>query len=100
MGEETSWFDLFPGAHGLKAVLQHSLGREWKFLVFQDTAFGLSHVAGALLVLAFAIIAGLAYRSAVSKGGDDAVVPPPKFNLRNLVEMFTEAVLSVAEGVM
>lgn len=100
MGEETSWFDLLPGAHGLKIVLQHSLGRDWKWLMFQDTAFGIWHVAGALMVLCFVIIAGLAYKGAVGKGGDEAVVPPATFNLRNLVEMFTEAVLSVAEGVM
>ena len=50
MGEETSWFDLLPGAHGLKIVLQHSLGREWKWLMFQDSAFGIWHVGGALLV--------------------------------------------------
>ena len=100
MGEETSWFDLLPGAHNLKAVLSHSLGREWKWLLFQETHFDLWHVAGALLVLGFVIVAGLSYRAAVSGGGDDAVVPPPTFNLRNLVEMFVEAVLSVAEGVM
>lgn len=100
MGEETSWFDLLPGMHNLKVVLQHSLGREWKWLMFQDTHFDLWHVAGALLVLVFVTIAALAYHAAASQSGDDKIVPPPTFNLRNLVEMFTETVMGVAVGVM
>ena len=101
MGEETTWFDLLPGAYGLKAVLAHSLGRDWKWLMFQDTHFDLWHVAGALMVLAFVTVAALAYhRAATAQSGDDRIVPPPTFNLRNLVEMLTETVMSVAIGVM
>ena len=100
MGEETTWFDLLPGAHNLKLAAQLALGREWKWQMFQDTHFSLAHVFGALLVLLLAIAGGIAYRSATAKGGDDAVIPPPVFNLRNLFEMFTEAVVGIAEGVM
>jgi F-type H+-transporting ATPase subunit a len=101
MGEETTWFDLLPGAYGLKAVLAHSLGRDWKWLMFQDTHFDLWHVAGALLVLAFVTVAALTYhRAATAQSSDDRIVPPATFNLRNLVEMLTETVMSVAVGVM
>jgi F-type H+-transporting ATPase subunit a len=106
MGEETTWFNFIPGLDNLKAVLAPALGREegqgfyFRALVFQDSRFDMAHVWGALLVLAFAVAGGLAYSKAVKKGGDDAIVPPAKFGLRNLFEMFTEAVLSVAEGVM
>ncbi len=100
MGEETTWFDLLPGMHGLKAVLQHSLGREWKWLMFQDTHFDLWHVCGALLVLCFVTVAALVYSKAAASTGDDKIVPPARFNLRNLVEMFTEAVHGVAVQVM
>lgn len=100
MGEETTWFDLIPGMHGLKQVAEVHLGRQMKWQMFQETNFSLAHVMGALLVLCFVVIGALAYNSAVGKGGDDAIVPPAKFNLRNLFEMFTEAVLGIATGVM
>jgi F-type H+-transporting ATPase subunit a len=93
--------------HNLKLMAAHALGREtpdegffFRWQMFGDSNFTLAHVFGALLVLAFVIIGGLAYRSATAKGGDDAIVPPAKFNLRNLFEMFTDAVVGVAEGVM
>jgi F-type H+-transporting ATPase subunit a len=97
MGEETTWFDFLPGLPGLKHTLEHSLGREapgqgfyFRWQMFGESHFTLAHVFGVTLVL----------RSAVSKGGEGAIVPPSTFGLRNLMEMFSEAVLSVAEGVM
>jgi F-type H+-transporting ATPase subunit a len=48
----------------------------------------------------FVAIGAFAYNASVSKGGEGAIVPPSKFNLRNLFEMFTDAVLGIAEGVM
>lgn len=100
MGEETTWFDFIPGVPGLKAFSEIWLGRSWRASAFQENNFGLAHVFGTLLVLTLVIIGGLAYRSATSKPGDDAIVPPSKFNLRNLMEMFTDAVLDIATGVM
>jgi F-type H+-transporting ATPase subunit a len=107
MGEETTWFDLIPALRNLKAISAHVLGREeptqgmfFRWQMFQDSNFTMAHVYGALLVLLFAVVGGLAFRSAVSKGGEAAIVPPPKFNLRNLFEMFTDAVVGIAEGVM
>ncbi len=107
MGEETTWFDLIPAVHNFRSVAAHLLGREapgdhfyFRWQMFGDSYFTLAHVYGAVLVLLFALVGGLAYRSAVAKGGEAALVPPPKFNLRNLFEMFTDAVVSTAEGVM
>ena len=107
MGEETTVFDFLPGLPGLKATLAHSLGREtagqgfyFRWQMFGDSNFTMAHVFGATLVLLFAIVGGLAYRSAVSKGGEAAIVPPATFGLRNLFEMFTDAVMNIAEGVM
>ena len=107
MGEETTWFDFIPGIHNFKEIAAHFLGREtpdqgmyFRWQMFGASNFTMAHVYGALLVAAFAIVGGLTYRSAVSGGGEAAIVPPPKFNLRNLFEMFTDAVLATAEGVM
>jgi F-type H+-transporting ATPase subunit a len=107
VGEETTWFDFLPGVHNLKELAAHYLGREtpdqglyFRWQMFDASSFTLAHVLGALLVLVFAIIGGMAFRGAVSKGGEAAIVPPPRFNLRNLFEMFTDAVMSTAEGVM
>jgi F-type H+-transporting ATPase subunit a len=107
VGEETTLFDFIPGLHNLKHIGAHLLGREtpdqgmfFRWQMFGDSDFTLAHVFGALLVLIFVIIGGLAYRSAVAPGGEAAIVPPARFGLRNLFEMFTDAVVNIAEGVM
>ena len=106
MGEETTWFNFIPGLNNLEKMLGHTLGREegqgmfFRWQLFQDSAFTMAHVYGALLVFGFVTFGALTYRRAVAGGGDGAVVPPERFDLRNLFEMFTEAVMSVAEGVM
>ena len=107
MGEETTWFDFLPGVHNLKHFAAHLLGREtpdqgmfFRWQMFDASYFTIAHVLGALLVLAFAIAGGLAYRNGVAAGGEAAIVPPSRFSLRNLFEMFTDAVFSTATGVM
>lgn len=104
MGEETTWFDFLPGVHHLQLFAQEKLGRTWHWQMFQETNFDLAHVFGALLVLLFVVIGAVVYRTAVAgagqPGNDAAIVPPDRFNLRNLFEMFTDAVVSVSSGVM
>jgi len=100
MGEETTWFDFLPGLAGISEQGQRIMGRDWRWQMFGDTHFTMSHVWAAVLVLAFGLIGAISYRGAVAGGGEGAIVPPAKFGLRNLFEMFTDAVFSTAEGVM
>jgi len=99
MGEETTWFDLLPGVHNLAKFAEQFLGRKAGLQAF-PTAFTLTHVFAVALVFLFCVIGALSFSSAMSKGGEAAIVPPRKWNLRNLFEMFTDAVLSVGESVM
>jgi F-type H+-transporting ATPase subunit a len=107
MGEHSTWFDFLYGFEGWQRVhhfLEHQLGRgpgtarPWKFAMLNETHFTLTHVMLALLVAVFLIFGAFVYKGAVSRR--DAVVPPPRFNLRNLFEMFADGVLSTMEGVM
>jgi F-type H+-transporting ATPase subunit a len=99
MGNETTWFDLLPGTRNLELFAKQYLKRTWGTEGF-PTAFSLTHVMGALLVLLFCTIGAIAFAGAVSKGGRDAIVPPPKFTLRNMFEMFTDAIVSLASTIM
>jgi F-type H+-transporting ATPase subunit a len=99
MGEETTWFDLLPGVKNLEHFARFYLGRTAGVEQF-PTGFSLSHVFGVVLVLVLVSLGALIFRGAVSKGGKDAIVPPSKFGVRNLFELFTEAVYNLAEGVM
>jgi F-type H+-transporting ATPase subunit a len=109
MGEHNTWFDFLNRIEGwqrLYAFLEHQLGRgpgtarPWKFAMLNETHFTLTHVLEAMLVAAFLILGAFVYKGAVSRGGQSALVPPPRFNLRNLFEMFCDGVLSTMEGVM
>jgi F-type H+-transporting ATPase subunit a len=99
MGEETTLLDLLPGVPNLKLFLQAYLGRNQLLETF-PTHFTITHVLSATMVVGFVILGGLAFKRGVSKGGEAAIVPPRDFSLRLLFEMFTDAVYSVAEGVM
>jgi F-type H+-transporting ATPase subunit a len=99
MGEEATWFDLLPGVKNLEEFMRQYFERRAGLTMF-PTAFSITHVLAVALVLVFVTIGAIIFKSAVSKGGEAAIVPPSTFNLRNLFEMFTDAVLNVAEGVM
>jgi F-type H+-transporting ATPase subunit a len=107
MGEHSTWFDFLNNIEGwrrLSAWLEYRLGRgpdtahPWSVAMFADTHFTLSHVLEAILVALFLIFGAFAYKGATSTR--DALVPPSRFNLRNLFEMFCEGVLNTMEGVM
>jgi F-type H+-transporting ATPase subunit a len=100
MGEETTWFDLLPGVRNLELFAKHYLARDKMGVQMFPSAFSISHVLAVFCVLIFVCIGALAFRSATTKGGRDAIVPPSKLTLRNMFEMFTDAVMSVANGVM
>jgi F-type H+-transporting ATPase subunit a len=100
MGEESTWFDLLPGVHHLEEYAKQYLARDHVGIQQFPSAFSLTHVFAVALVLLFVTFGALVFKAAMSKGGNDAIVPPSKFNLRNLFEMFTDAILGIAEGVM
>lgn len=100
MGEESTWFDFLPGLKGLESYARTFLGRTEMGVQQFPSHFTLTHCLSVAMVFLFAIIGGLVFRSAMAKGGEEAIVPPSKFNLRNLIEMFADAVLGIAEGVM
>ncbi len=108
MGEHSTWFDFlnaFPGWQHLQATAEHYLGRgpgtahPWAFAMLSDTHFTLTHVLEAMLVALFLIFGAFAYKGAVARR-ENALVPPSRFTLRNLFEMFCDGVLSTMEGVM
>ena len=100
MGDETTWFDLLPGVRNLELFAKHYLARTQMGVQAFPSAFSLTHVFAVAMVLVFVTIGAFAFRAAVATGGERAIVPPSKLTLRNLFEMFTDAVLGVAEGVM
>jgi F-type H+-transporting ATPase subunit a len=100
MGEHATWFDLFPGLKNLEHYARGYLQRDQLGIQQFPSHFEFSHVWSVALVLVFVSLGALAFRNAVAKGGESAIVPPSKFNLRNLFEMFADAVLGIAEGVM
>ncbi|MES1207958.1 MAG: hypothetical protein ABUS79_18645, partial [Pseudomonadota bacterium] len=100
MGSHDTWFAFLPGYGALKESLQHLFGRQWTWQMFQATHFEIEHILGALLVLGFLAFGASRYAAAVSGSGDAGLVPPPRFGLRNLFEMLTDAILGLMESVM
>ena len=100
MGEETTWFDLLPGVRNLELFAKHYLGRSQMGVQMFPSAFSISHVLAVFCVLIFVCIGALSFRTATATSDRSAIVPPPKLTLRNLFEMFTDAILSVGNGVM
>ncbi|MCU1279941.1 MAG: synthase subunit [bacterium] len=100
MGEETTWFDLLPGVRNLELFAKHYLERNKLGVQMFPSAFSLTHVFEVLCVLIFATVGAFAFRAATTTSDRSAIVPPPKLTLRNVFEMFTDAVMSVANSVM
>jgi len=107
MGEESTWFDLLPGLHGLEDYLRQYLGREtpdqrfyFQAGPFVDSHFTLTHVVATLLVLGFVTLGALSFASAVRRGGEEAIVPPARFSLRNLFELLGDAIWNLTRNIM
>ena len=107
MGEESTWFDLLPGLQNLTEYLKQFLGREdpsQKFFFragpFVDSHFTLTHVMATLLVLIFVTLGAISFSSAVSRGGEQAIVPPARFSLRNLFELLSDSLWNLISSVM
>jgi F-type H+-transporting ATPase subunit a len=107
MGEESTWFDLLPGLQNLTEYLKQYLGREnpsQKFFFqagpFTESHFTLTHVMAALLVLIFVTIGAMSFSAAMARGGEQAIVPPARFSLRNLFELFGDSLWNLIRSVM
>jgi F-type H+-transporting ATPase subunit a len=100
MQPHVTWFDFIPGMSALRASLQHVLGREWTWQMFQATHFQLDHIFGALLVFIFLAYGAVRYTAAVSGTGDAGLVPPPRLGLRNLFEILSDMIFSLVSSVM
>ena len=107
MGEESTWFDFLPGLANLIAWAKQYLGREdpsqaffFQGGPFVDSHFNLTHVFSALLVLCFVTLGAMSFASAMRKGGDDAIVPPSQFSLRNLFEVVGDALWNLTRNIM
>jgi F-type H+-transporting ATPase subunit a len=100
MGPHDTWFAFLPGYANLRAFFEHYFARDWTWQMFQSTHFTIDHVLGACLVVVFLAFGASRYRVAVSASGDGGLVPPPRFGLRNLFEMLSDAIFGLMEGVM
>jgi F-type H+-transporting ATPase subunit a len=102
MGEHGTWVDFlnrFSWWQDFNHSAKDALGREWKFMMFQESHFTLTHVIITMIVLGFVWYGAMRFRSGLSSA-DGGVVPPRKMNLRNFFEMMTEAVYGMVEGAM
>lgn len=100
MNETQTWFQLIPGYGDLWAKADPVLSRHWQWMLFGNTYFTLTHIAGALLIALFLVYASSRFRKAVQQGGEEALLPPERFDTRTLVELVGDATLGVMEGVM
>lgn len=107
MGEESTWLDYLPGLHGLMDFTRQYLGRENpnQNFYFQGGPFGeshytLTHVLTALLILIFVTVGAISFSSAMRRGGEEAIVPPPRFSLRNLFELLGDSLWNLMCNIM
>lgn len=101
MGDHDTWYTLLMPEFWTR--LEHSaepyLAREQQFMMFQNTYFTLTHVAGAVLVVLFLLFATLLYRRSIhdpSRG----VIPSRRFGLSAMVDGFVGAVYKLSTDVM
>jgi F-type H+-transporting ATPase subunit a len=102
MGEHGTWFDFlnrFEWWHSFNSWAEHTLGRKWKWMMFAESGWTLTHVLVTFTVLLFVAWGCIAfYRGLKSK--DQGLVPPRKMNLRNFFEYTAESVYGMTEGAM
>jgi F-type H+-transporting ATPase subunit a len=102
MGEHGTWFDYlnrFEGWRHFNEHMHHALGRNWKFLIFDQNGWSLTHVLITIVVIAFCIVGALAFYKGL-KTPDEGIVPPRTMNLRNFFEFTAESVYGMVEGAM
>jgi F-type H+-transporting ATPase subunit a len=100
MNEHSTWFHLLPAYQNFEDWAAHYLKREWRWQMFGDTYFTMTHVVIAAFIMVMLAIGAISYRRRVSGTDRERLVPEEKLGLRNLYELIVEATLSIAEGVM
>ena len=102
MGEHGTWFDYlnrFSFWRDFNHSAEHTLGRKWKWMMFDESGWTLTHVLTTFFVFLFVVWGALAfYRGLKTK--DQGLVPPRKMNLRNFFEYTAESVYGMVEGAM
>ncbi len=102
MGEHGTWFDYlnrFAFWRDLSHSAEGALGRDGKWMMFQESHFTLTHVLVTLLVLAFVVWGAMRFRAGLASP-DGGLVPARRMNLRNFFEMVAEGTYGLVEGAM
>lgn len=102
MGEHGTWFDFlnrFEWWHSFNDWAHHALGREWKWKMFGESGWTLTHVLISLLVVLFTTWGALAFAKGL-RSPDKGVVPPRRMNFRNFFEFLAESLYGMVEGAM
>lgn len=100
MGEHSTWFHYLPGYYNFESWASHYLTRQWRWQLFGDTYFSLTHVVITAFVAVLLIAAAIRYRLGIRASNSKRLVPEEKFGVRNFFELIMDATLSLAEGVM
>ncbi len=98
MGEHQTWLDFVDGSWS--ESIRHTVYRGWEAGPLAGSHATLVPFAFALVVLLFVTYGALRFFSATRGGGEAAIVPPPRVNIRNFFEMICDTVFSLMEGVM
>ncbi|MBE7448210.1 MAG: F0F1 ATP synthase subunit A [Kofleriaceae bacterium] len=102
MGEHGTWFDYlnrFSWWQSLTHKAEDALGRGWKFMVFQDSHFSLTHVLITALVLGFVVWGALKFQAGMA-GAGGGLVPARRMTFGNFFEVMAETVYGMVEGTM
>jgi len=102
MGEHGTWFDYlnrFSWWTNFNANAEHTLGRQLKVMMFQETHFTLVHSLTTLLVLMFVTSGAVRFRRGLATA-DGGLVPPRRMTIRNFFEMLAEGLYGLVEGAM
>lgn len=102
MNSHSTWFHLIPGYQNFEAWAQHYLGRAWKWQMFGDTYFTMTHVVISGFIAVLLILGAFRYAGKIGAGRkpEERLVPESRLGTRNLFELIVEATLGIAEGVM
>ncbi|HTL38035.1 MAG TPA: F0F1 ATP synthase subunit A [Kofleriaceae bacterium] len=102
MGEHGTWFDYlnrFSFWRSFNHSAEHALGRKWKWMMFDESGWTLTHVLTTIVVLLFVVWGCMAFYRGL-KSADKGLVPPRKMNLRNFFEYTAESTYGMVEGAM